>query len=130
MSAEVAKATFGHSKNCEIDHLKLTSMLKSCPSCSYIGNDGEHVCPFCKADLAVGRPRQSAEGLPVGKHSSPSHSTLRSSGGRALLPRGSSACLRTRNHPDVDALDHLFGTARFWARNDRSVMDDRASISL
>jgi hypothetical protein len=35
-------------------------MLKSCPSCSYIGNDGEHVCPFCKADLAVGRPRRSA----------------------------------------------------------------------
>jgi hypothetical protein len=33
-------------------------MLKSCPSCSYIGNDGEHVCPFCKANLAVGRPRR------------------------------------------------------------------------
>lgn len=36
-------------------------MLKSCPSCSYIGNDGEHVCPFCKADLAVGRPRRAAD---------------------------------------------------------------------
>ena len=35
-------------------------MLKSCPSCAYIGNDGEHVCPFCKADLAVGRPRRSS----------------------------------------------------------------------
>jgi hypothetical protein len=34
----------------------LVSMLKSCPSCSYIGNDGEHVCPFCKADLAMGLP--------------------------------------------------------------------------
>jgi hypothetical protein len=38
-------------------------MLKSCPSCSYIGNDGEHVCPFCKADLAVGRPRRLAAAL-------------------------------------------------------------------
>ncbi|MDP4199484.1 MAG: hypothetical protein Q8922_02920 [Bacteroidota bacterium] len=35
-------------------------MLKSCPSCSYIGNDGEHVCPFCKADLAAGKPRRSS----------------------------------------------------------------------
>ena len=39
----------------------LKIMLKSCPSCSYIGNDGEHVCPFCKADLAVGRPRRSGQ---------------------------------------------------------------------
>src|SRR5438874_1193735 len=33
-------------------------MLKTCPTCSYIGNDGEHICPFCKADLATGRPRR------------------------------------------------------------------------
>src|ERR1035437_10961410 len=35
-------------------------MLKSCPSCSYIGNDGEHICPFCKADLALGKPRRAS----------------------------------------------------------------------
>lgn len=34
-------------------------MLKTCPTCSYIGNDSEHVCPFCKADLATGRPRRN-----------------------------------------------------------------------
>ena len=34
-------------------------MLKTCPTCSYIGNDGEHICPFCKADLATGRPRRN-----------------------------------------------------------------------
>src|SRR5438046_9258066 len=34
-------------------------MLKTCPTCSYIGNDGEHTCPFCKADLAIGRPRRT-----------------------------------------------------------------------
>jgi len=34
-------------------------MLKTCPSCSYIGNDSEHTCPFCKADLATARPRRA-----------------------------------------------------------------------
>jgi hypothetical protein len=41
-------------------------MLKTCPSCSYIGNDSEHTCPFCKADLATARPRRAMKlGLPI-----------------------------------------------------------------
>src|SRR5439155_17733294 len=31
------------------------------PTCSYIGNDGEHICPFCKADLSAARPRRTAD---------------------------------------------------------------------
>jgi hypothetical protein len=54
-------------------------MLKSCPSCSYIGNDGEHICPFCKADLATGKPRR-AEQSAGGKN------VLRSLGGTRTTP--------------------------------------------
>jgi len=35
-------------------------MLKSCATCSYIGNDTEHICPFCKGELAVGKPKRSS----------------------------------------------------------------------
>jgi len=60
-------------------------MLKSCPSCSYIGNDGEHVCPFCKADLATGKPRR-AEQSAGGKN------VLRSLGGTRTAVPGLIAC--------------------------------------
>lgn len=33
-------------------------MLKTCTSCSYIGNDSERTCPFCKADLSLAVPKQ------------------------------------------------------------------------
>gem|GEM_PF-4479701 len=72
-------------------------MLKSCPSCSYIGNDGEHVCPFCKADLAVGRPRRT-HGIKRA-----SCNALRSSGGSHTLPYGLSVCFRSSNSIVIDA---------------------------
>jgi len=71
----------------------LNTMLKSCPSCSYIGNDGEHICPFCKADLAVGRPRRTAVPLP-----------LRSFGGRRMSSPGLVACFRSKNAEQMPIL--------------------------
>lgn len=76
-------------------------MLKTCPSCSYVGNDWEHVCPFCKADLAVGRPRRERV-----RHGSHLTCDMRSSSGSSawmtdhpwmmdhLLPRSLVACYR------------------------------------
>jgi hypothetical protein len=71
-------------------------MLKTCPSCSYIGNDGEHTCPFCKADLALTRPKKH-ELRSFGSD----HATAQVSGTRTAIP-GLIACFHKSPKHTVD----------------------------
>ncbi len=73
-------------------------MLKLCPSCSYIGNDGEHVCPFCKADLSTGKPRHARE-----------RSVLQGFGGKRNASPVLKACYYKQEYPDQSENDAIFG---------------------